>query len=495
MLGSEGDSTYNNLGVRIDQGALSVFNPLVYGWQNTAVGLSVVTNTTNGIAQVMGGMGGGPGAVATYASRDKVAAYIGTMNILPWIGSVASFTQNSVVFSSPVNTTNLRVNMLVDTTDEPKFTGAITGWSSDGTTINVSGWFQMGNTAAGQVPRGTTVHINPVTKLWSLNSNVDMWQGGEASAATGYELGINNHTGADDTADLLWGMDVVNLGGNRVGSGYLARGELLDAYSAYSGSDAGFLYQPADTVGTALLSRAASGALFKASPPGAGTTVIADTASGALDLGAFGVAGSTSSPAIRFHTTGGANVDDAMIMPSGGVSGTSGQASLTYTAGSDVFAVGNAGQSIVLASDGTGAVQVAASVGQSLVLSAGTGGVVAAQSGFIVNAPQVEIGAPNAPIGTAPYIDWHFSVGTPQDYNVRLVNDADGQLSIYTASGFKIGQFNSAGLTVPSLISVTPSTPASSNAACAQGQQAWDSSYIYVCVAANSWKRAPLAAW
>ena len=223
--------------------------------------------------------------------------------------------------------------------------------------------------------------------------------------------------------------------------------------------------------------------------------MVADTASGTLDLGAFGVSGSTSSPAIRFHTTGGANVDDAMIMPSGGVSGTNGQAGLTYTAGSDLFELGNAGQSLQLMPGGAGAVQIVASAGQSLLLSAGAGGVVATQTGFIVNAPQIEIGAPNAPIGTAPYIDWHYGVGASQDYNVRLANDADGELSIYTASGSKIGQFNSAGLTVPSVIAATPSTPASSTAPCTQGQQAWDANYFYVCVAANSWKRAPLAAW
>lgn len=41
----------------------------------------------------------------------------------------------------------------------------------------------------------------------------------------------------------------------------------------------------------------------------------------------------------------------------------------------------------------------------------------------------------------------------------------------------------------------TASTPASASAACIIGQQAWDASYYYVCVATNSWKRAALAAW
>jgi hypothetical protein len=32
--------------------------------------------------------------------------------------------------------------------------------------------------------------------------------------------------------------------------------------------------------------------------------------------------------------------------------------------------------------------------------------------------------------GTTPYIDFHYGVGADQDYNVRLINDADGQLTL-----------------------------------------------------------------
>jgi len=40
--------------------------------------------------------------------------------------------------------------------------------------------------------------------------------------------------------------------------------------------------------------------------------------------------------------------------------------------------------------------------------------------------------------------------------------------------------------------SYVPTTP---NAAGAVGQIAWDNSYVYVCVATNTWKRASLATW
>jgi hypothetical protein len=39
------------------------------------------------------------------------------------------------------------------------------------------------------------------------------------------------------------------------------------------------------------------------------------------------------------------------------------------------------------------------------------------------------------------------------------------------------------------------STPASASAAGQAGEMCWDSDYLYVCVAANSWKRAALSTW
>lgn len=41
----------------------------------------------------------------------------------------------------------------------------------------------------------------------------------------------------------------------------------------------------------------------------------------------------------------------------------------------------------------------------------------------------------------------------------------------------------------------TARTPASSGESCNQGDMAWDSNYVYVCVTANSWKRSTLASW
>ncbi|MCW5941703.1 MAG: hypothetical protein KIS66_05700 [Fimbriimonadaceae bacterium] len=41
----------------------------------------------------------------------------------------------------------------------------------------------------------------------------------------------------------------------------------------------------------------------------------------------------------------------------------------------------------------------------------------------------------------------------------------------------------------------TAKTPASASAAGNTGDLAWDADYVYVCVATNTWKRAPIATW
>lgn len=40
-----------------------------------------------------------------------------------------------------------------------------------------------------------------------------------------------------------------------------------------------------------------------------------------------------------------------------------------------------------------------------------------------------------------------------------------------------------------------PTTPASSSAAGVAGTVVWDSGFIYVCVATNTWKRVAIATW
>jgi hypothetical protein len=91
-----------------------------------------------------------------------------------------------------------------------------------------------------------------------------------------------------------------------------------------------------------------------------------------------------------------------------------------------------------------------------------------------------------------PYIDLN-GFGTPQN-NVRMINDANGQLTINTVTGGNL-QVNASGIYTTGSFHVNLATPSSSSAPCTAGQIGADAKYIYVCVAANQWKRSMLSSF
>jgi hypothetical protein len=57
------------------------------------------------------------------------------------------------------------------------------------------------------------------------------------------------------------------------------------------------------------------------------------------------------------------------------------------------------------------------------------------------------------------------------------------------------GNISTLSMTVNSITLTASSPPASATAAGTPGQIAWNSGFIYVCVANNTWKRAALTTW
>ena len=103
----------------------------------------------------------------------------------------------------------------------------------------------------------------------------------------------------------------------------------------------------------------------------------------------------------------------------------------------------------------------------------------------------IDVGNP-ANSAATPYIDLN-GFGTSQN-NVRMINDANGQLTINTATGGNL-QVNANGVFTTGSFHVNLATPASSSAPCTAGQIGADAKYIYVCVAANKWKRSALSSF
>ena len=78
--------------------------------------------------------------------------------------------------------------------------------------------------------------------------------------------------------------------------------------------------------------------------------------------------------------------------------------------------------------------------------------------------------------------------------NVRMINDANGQLTINTVTGGNL-QVNATGVYTTGSFHVNLSTPAGSSSPCIAGQIGADANYIYVCVATNRWKRSALSSF
>jgi hypothetical protein len=70
--------------------------------------------------------------------------------------------------------------------------------------------------------------------------------------------------------------------------------------------------------------------------------------------------------------------------------------------------------------------------------------------------------------------------------------DSSGRLLVGTStdSGGALLQVNGDRVRI-----ATAKTPASATAAGVAGEICWDASYVYVCVAANTWKRSAIATW
>lgn len=100
------------------------------------------------------------------------------------------------------------------------------------------------------------------------------------------------------------------------------------------------------------------------------------------------------------------------------------------------------------------------------------------------------------PIGTASYTTGSthntFGSGAVTDFRAFIGRNVvtGGTGLVATNSG------TSTSLAVDTtLIGIRVATPATATTACTSGQWSYDSSYFYICVATNSWKRTAIAAW
>jgi hypothetical protein len=160
----------------------------------------------------------------------------------------------------------------------------------------------------------------------------------------------------------------------------------------------------------------------------------------------------------------------------------------TTVANGLVATVTNATTTPAIAISGANLSPATASVSGEIKAYAGSDGQIQ------LNPSSMEIGLTGRVSAGASYIDMH-SAASSGDYDVRFLATGgtstmgNGALSVLAAT------MSAPATSVSSLVVSVPITPASATASCTTGQQTWDASYHYTCVATNSWKRVAIAAW
>ena len=85
---------------------------------------------------------------------------------------------------------------------------------------------------------------------------------------------------------------------------------------------------------------------------------------------------------------------------------------------------------------------------------------------------------------------------TPENNSTGAEIRTPGSLIVKTGVGATTALvLTEVAATFSGTINIPTSTPASAGAAGTTGDIAWDSSYVYVCTATNTWKRTAIATW
>ena len=196
-----------------------------YGTFEQATVESVIANNPEGRAQVLGIPLSDDKALAEYGNRDTVASYRSntsrpaTLNV-----ATATYTRYTCVLPVGTDLSKVKINMIIDTKHEPKFSAFITAIDIPTRTLTVKNWYQLGNSAVGQVPtNGVGLYVDMPTKIWTDNVSVylekDDSQPENAGAIA--ELGMLNNQ--SDGGNRV-GVDVVSLGEYKPEAGFVARG-------------------------------------------------------------------------------------------------------------------------------------------------------------------------------------------------------------------------------------------------------------------------------
>jgi len=189
-----------------------------YGRYNTATGLSVSANTEDEAAVI--GINDNSNGLENYGNRDSVAIYATNTSTAWKIDTTGvTFGSNYVDVPDDVDLSLVRVGMFIDTTENPKNTGIITGVV--GNRITVNKWITMGGDGSSAIPTNNSeIIINPTTSIWGQNTVVQLNPDTPIMSAVGYEMDIINYQPHRTDVD---GITVISVGSYPANAAFTAR--------------------------------------------------------------------------------------------------------------------------------------------------------------------------------------------------------------------------------------------------------------------------------
>ncbi len=128
----------------------------------------------------------------------------------------------------------------------------------------------------------------------------------------------------------------------------------------------------------------------------------------------------------------------------------------------------------------------------------GTGFLVIANQSAASASPTNNLACRMEVVGVNPsnsFGTWLTLNGITASIPVSTASTSPTTGALTVSGGVGIGGALHVGGQINGLGAVQPGTPASATAAGTTGQVRWDSDYLYVCTATNTWKRAPISTW
>lgn len=318
-------------------GTIRHSRPMTHGTFDTAVGHAVIVGSPADTPPSVLGISS-PSELGSYPDGDSVGQFVANTAPPPLFTLTApAYTGNTVSCPMPVDVRRLRVGMIIDTAHDPKYRGEITGWAANGSSITVSGWYQLGG-GGGAPPSGVDAYVNAITKIFGGNTIAVLTPASHAKKAAVHEFDMVNNQGhsartysTDPGSAQTWGADSVNIGQYTATAAFTARGNWWNDYIAASGAPGSTGFQVVGLQDIGFHHRNGRGIAYYSTMNEIMSFAV--MANGCMEVGRQDAAQATF---IDLHSSGNANDFDARIAVSGGTV-ASGGGTITYTAASHQF--------------------------------------------------------------------------------------------------------------------------------------------------------------